>query len=555
MAAPPPLAAGPSRPSSLRRAFPSEIQAGILLLLVVLAVNGVAVWGILSAREEARSVALQELALQTDVQARALEAALATLRGDFIFLSYSPPLSRAPAAASGEDPVTRRWSRLAIEGSIILFLEAHPAIERLQVRTTGGTLVSAGRRQGLPVLLPPQNDLTGGDRAGRLVRVSWPLGPERAVVDDPEGSIEALLDPVRLLASVAPGQGGRLALEIGGTGEPGAFRRDGTFVARSPVVDERWAPPIRWTLVRREEAGRIVGSLERLAGRYRTTVALNVLVMSLTLVLGLVAFRQVRRAARAEAESRHQARVRELERQVRHSERLASLGRLSAGIAHEINNPLEGMRNYLQLLEEDLEAGEAAQAAAMVPRVREGLERVAAIVRQVLRFGDPGRAPNRPVDLDAVVRDTLELVRADRRFTGVEVRPELSLGPEQPVYGNPTTLGQLVLNLVINACQAQPGGGEVTVATGRLDGRGVLTVADRGPGFSGEVLAHLFEPFFSTRGSTGLGLAVSHGIVAEHGGTIRGENRDGGGGRLVVELPLAPPGDDTTDERSDEGTP
>jgi signal transduction histidine kinase len=524
---------------------PSEVQAGALLLFVVLAVNGVAVWSILSARDEARNVALQELALQTDAQARALEAALATLRGDFIFLSYSPPLSRAPAAATGEDPVTRRWSRLAIEGSIILFLEAHPSVERIQVRTTGGTLVAAGRRQGLPVLLPPSDELSADPgRAGRLVRVSWPLGPERAVAGDPEGSIEALLDPVRLLTSTAPGQRGRMTLELDGAGEPGSFRHEGALVARAGVVDERWTPPIRWTLVRREDGGRLIRSVERLAGRYRTTVALNVLVMSLTLVLGLVAFRQVRRAARAEAESRHQARVGELERQVRHSERLASLGRLSAGIAHEINNPLEGMRNYLELLGEDLAAGDAAQAAGLVPRVREGLERVAAIVRQVLRFGDPGRAPNRPVDLDAVVCDTLELVRADRRFSGVALHPELTLGPAHPVDGNPTTLGQLVLNLVINACQAQPAGGEVTVATAPRDGRGVLTVADRGPGFSGEVLEHLFEPFFSTRGSAGLGLAVSHGIVAEHGGSIRGENREGGGGRVVVELPLATAGPD-----------
>ena len=268
-------------------------------------------------------------------------------------------------------------------------------------------------------------------------------------------------------------------------------------------------------------------------------MVLNVVVMSLTLILGLVAFRHVRRAARAEAESRHQARVRELERQVRHSERLASLGRLSAGIAHEINNPLEGMRNYLALLEEDLESGETEQAAGLVPRVREGLERIAGIVRQVLRFGDPGRAPSRPVDLDGLARDTLDLVRADRRFEAVALRSDLALGGEHPVEGNPTTLGQLVLNLVLNACQAQPEGGEVAVSTGRRDGLAVLAVADRGPGFTREALEHLFEPFFSTRGSTGLGLAVSHGIAAEHGGTIRGENRPGGGARVVVELPLA----------------
>ena len=526
-----------------RRALSPGVGAGALLLGVVLTVNGVAVWGILTAREEAREMALQELALQTNAHARALEAALATMRGDFIFLSYSPPLSRAPAALSGSDPVTRRWSRLAIESSLILFLEAHPAVERIQVRTAPEeTLVSAGRRQGMPVLLAPRGELTAsGEGAGRLVRVSWPLGSNRrdaGATDGEGGSIEALIDPVRLLAATAPGLGGRLSLELDGAGGPRAARSEGTLEVRSPVVDERWTPEIRWTLVRREDGGRLVRSVERLAGRYRTTVLVNVAVMSLTLLLGLVGFRHVRRAARAEAESRQQAKVRELERQVRHSERLASLGRLSAGIAHEINNPLEGMRNYLALLEEDLDRGEAGSAADLMPRLREGLDRIAAIVRQVLRFGDPGRAALRPVDLDAVVRDALDLVRADRRFEGVELEPRLDLGPDRPVAGNPTTLAQLVLNLVLNACQAQDGGGTVRVATDRRDGTARLTVADQGPGFSDEALEHLFEPFFSTRDSTGLGLAVSHGIVLEHGGTIRGENRRGGGARVIVELPL-----------------
>jgi signal transduction histidine kinase len=559
-------------PSPPERRFPLDLRVGALLLAVLLAVNGVAVWGILSAREEARMAALQELGLQTDAHARAVEAALATLRGDFIFLSYSPPLSRAPAAGSGDDPVTRRWSRLAVEATIILFMEAHPAVDRIQVRTVpGGTLVSAGRRGGVPVLLPPEDDLaaTRGDgEGGPRVRVSWALGPERAIAEpaegeggEPAGSIEALLDPARLVADSAPGPGERLRVVIDGGGsevDPGTFRQGGAFVARSSIVDESWTPPIRWTLERREDGGRIVASVERLAGRYRTSLLLNVGVMLLTLVLGLVAFRQARRAARAEAEREHQTRVGELERQVRHNQRLASLGRLSAGIAHEINNPLEGMRNYLAVLEEDLARGETGDAAGLAGRVREGLDRIATIVRQVLRFGEPGRAPSRTIDLDAVVRDTLDLVRADRRFEGVPLAADLGLGPGRPVHGHPTTLGQLTLNLVINACLAQQGTNAqdagVLVSTSEYSGRAVLAVEDRGTGFSAEALEHLFEPFFSTRDSTGLGLAVAHGIAAEHGGSIRGENRKGGGARVVVELPLAPTGSAETPTNGETAT-
>ena len=120
---------------------------------------------------------------------------------------------------------------------------------------------------------------------------------------------------------------------------------------------------------------------------------------------------------------------------------------------------------------------------------------------------------------------------------------ELSLAAPGPAHlavaGNATTLGQLFLNLLMNACQAQPEGGRVEVSSQVKEGRVVVAVEDRGPGISPEVAGRLFEPFVSTRGSTGLGLAVCHGIVREHGGEIRASNRPGGGARFEVELPLA----------------
>jgi len=544
---------GGERAAVSRREVPSEVKATIVLLIVTVTINGMAVWGILSARQEARRLALQELTLQTDAHARALEAVLATLRGDFIFLSYSPPLTRAPTAAGSPDPTRRRWSRLAIEAAVILFLDAHPSVERLQVQSgPDAVVVAAGRREGYPVLLPPRGELTANSRgAARMVRVSWPLGS--STEDDGE-AIEALIDPLRLLAAAAPGLEGRLSLDTSGERKASSRLQGSSLVVTTPVLDDRWDPPIAWTLERREDGDRLTRSIEDLAGRYRTTVALNLAVMTLTALLGFVAFREVRRATRAEAESRHQAHVGELERQLRHAERLSSLGRLSAGIAHEVNNPLEGMRNYLALLEEDLADGAEADAAAHVPRLREGIDRVAGIVHQVLRFGDAGRSPSERVDLDRVVRDTVELVRADRASREIEIRADLALGPDATVLGDPTGLRQLVLNLLLNACQIQqrqpapetgeerrpgdPDAGLVEVRTERRGDRAVLVVADRGPGFSAEARDHLFEPFFSTRGSTGLGLSVVHGIVVEHDGTIHAENRPDGGARVIVEIPI-----------------
>jgi signal transduction histidine kinase len=255
----------------------------------------------------------------------------------------------------------------------------------------------------------------------------------------------------------------------------------------------------------------------------------------------LFAFRQVRRSARLEAAAEQQARVRELERQLFHSERLASVGRLAAGLAHEINNPLEGMTNYLSMLREDLEAGRAEDARELVPPLSEGLGRVAGILRQVLAFADPGRTPKSRLDLARVVGRTAEFVRANPAYRGVRIGVALPAEP-LPVVGNEVTLGQLVLNLLVNACQAQPDHGEVEVTARRAGDRAEVTVADRGRGLPPEVRERLFEPFVSTRGSTGLGLAVCHGIAEDHRGRLAAEDRPGGGTVFRFELPLAEEG-------------
>jgi C4-dicarboxylate-specific signal transduction histidine kinase len=273
-----------------------------------------------------------------------------------------------------------------------------------------------------------------------------------------------------------------------------------------------------------------------LASRYRRTALLNLAVMGLTLVLGMLAFQQAQRSTALAAENRHQARLRELERQILHAERLASVGRLAAGVAHEVNNPLEGTFNYLSLLEQDLAGGDLERAREGVPRIREGLARVAAVTRQMLVLSDPGRVEKAPLDLREPISRAAEFVRSHHSLREVAIHLDLPAEPV-PVVGNAVTLGQLFLNLLLNAGQSQGGRGEVEVSCRAGSGRATVRVADRGPGLSPEALSRLFEPFFSTRGSIGLGLAVCEGIVGDHGGTIRAHNRVEGGAELVVELP------------------
>jgi signal transduction histidine kinase len=303
----------------------------------------------------------------------------------------------------------------------------------------------------------------------------------------------------------------------------------------APLRDEGWSPPLRWTLVRSVDEQRLVSSVSRLASRYRINLFLNLAVMTLAVLLGMAGLRQARRTARLEEQAALNTRVRELERQLFHTERLSTVGRLAAGMAHEVNNPLEGMANYLRLLEEDLETGRVEEARRALPRLKEGLERAAGIIRQVLQLSNPASAPLGPVDVAVVLAEAVRFVRGNREFRGVEFVTDLPR--ELPaVTGNRLLLGQLFLNLLLNACQVQPGGGTVEV-TAALDGEKVVArVADRGPGIPESERERVFEPFYSSRHSTGLGLSVCQRIAAQHGSALRLQSRPGGGAEFSIEL-------------------
>lgn len=507
-----------------RRLFDPGWKLSLCLILAVVGINAAAVIGILFSRKGAEEAAIRELRLQTIARARSLEAAVASLRGDFIFLSQSPPLAEASMLLSSSDPVARRWSRLDIEGTLLLYLEAHPAVERLEVRDADeGVRIVAGRREGAPVLLPPRAEAASASAEGFPAR-TWPLSGG--------GRLDVTLDVATLLDTAMPEPGRRLSLRR----VPQADVGEASLVSAS-VEDEGWDPPIRWTLVSHDDPGRLTESFARLATMYRWTIAANLIVVGFGVLLGTVALQQVRRNARLELENQHQVRMRQFERRMMHNERLASVGRLAANLAHEIGNPLEGMSNYLGALEDDLAAGDSEAAADMVGRIREGLDRAEGTLRQVLTLSDPAGAARSPVRLESVIEETVGFLHSHVSLNRIELRwrpPDVEL----PVSGNRITLGQLFLNLILNACESQPDGGTVDVLARRDGGLAVVEVADRGPGIPPDVLSRIFEPFFSTRDSSGLGLSISQGIVTHHEGVIAAENVAEGGALFRVELPL-----------------
>ena len=235
-------------------------------------------------------------------------------------------------------------------------------------------------------------------------------------------------------------------------------------------------------------------------------------------------------------------------RRAREQERLSSLGMLAAGIAHEINNPMSYVKSNLHALQHELR-GQAdlppalrEYAVEVLPETLEGVQRVCSIVADLRRFakGDPEALI--PYDLNEEVQTALRITRG-RLQAHCDV--EVTLEPLQPMLGHPRQISQVVVNLLLNAAQAMKRRGQVFVST-RPDGEDdvVLTVRDTGEGMSPEVLAHLFQPFFTTRPEgegTGLGLAVVHGIIASHGGRVRVESTLGEGSTFVVRLPRVPP--------------
>jgi signal transduction histidine kinase len=227
------------------------------------------------------------------------------------------------------------------------------------------------------------------------------------------------------------------------------------------------------------------------------------------------------------------------------AERLATLGRLASGIAHEVGNPLGAIGGYVELARDRLGAGgDAGRAEAddFLARVGAEAQRIDRTVRDLLDLARPAEALLGPVDVAAPIEAALRLARVQARFKGVEV--EVALPPGLPaVAADARRLSQVFLNLFLNAGDAAGAAGRVRIRARTEGGAVAVEVEDDGPGLAAEDLPRVFEPFFTTKAAgqgTGLGLAISQGIVESFGGELVAANAPAGGALFTVRLRAAP---------------
>jgi two-component system NtrC family sensor kinase len=233
------------------------------------------------------------------------------------------------------------------------------------------------------------------------------------------------------------------------------------------------------------------------------------------------------------------------------TEKLSSLGKLSASIAHEINNPLAGILTFAKLIVRTLEQGppDDATRRGLVKHlllVQRETERCSAIVRNLLDFARERPLAVKDVNLDAVVEEALQLLANQIQIQGVAL--EKRLGQPPLVEGDFGQLRQACVNVIMNACEAMSRGGKLAIASAAVEADGKrwveLSFADTGPGIPSEVLPRIFDPFFTTKErGTGLGLSVVYGIVERHGGKIELQSEAGRGTRIAIRIPAKAPGE------------
>ncbi|WP_298440142.1 ATP-binding protein [Geobacter sp.] len=265
---------------------------------------------------------------------------------------------------------------------------------------------------------------------------------------------------------------------------------------------------VRMTPRGRDEIGRLISSFDSMVGKLDT--------------------------AKRELEQYH---FQQMER----ADRLASVGEMAAGIAHEIKNPLAGIAAAMSIIRQDFTDEDPRKE--IIGEVIEQVNRLDKTVNDLLFFGKP--APPEPacVEINDILRRTLVFALQHRGGKNIERKLELADGLP-PVYVDPKQVQQVFLNLILNAIQAMQEGGVLTVGSSLAESGGDrfvrITIADTGPGIPTQIIGKIFTPFFTTKAQgTGLGLAICQKLITQHGGRISVTSEDGGGTVFIVDLPVA----------------
>jgi two-component system sensor histidine kinase PilS (NtrC family) len=227
--------------------------------------------------------------------------------------------------------------------------------------------------------------------------------------------------------------------------------------------------------------------------------------------------------------------LKRLEMHARRTERMATVGQLAAGVAHEIRNPMAAISGSIELLKQSAQTSDDDRALMTI--VHREVQRLNVLIGDLLDYANPRPKQTVDFDLASLVQETVQVARGDQNFADIEVTAETD--DSLQIHADPAKLRQVVWNLVRNAADAAGSGGKhVRVEARRAGEVAMISVADDGPGIPEHLLGRIFDPFVTTKQKgTGLGLATCHTIIAEHGGRIDVETAPGKGTKMVVTLP------------------
>jgi PAS domain S-box-containing protein len=235
-------------------------------------------------------------------------------------------------------------------------------------------------------------------------------------------------------------------------------------------------------------------------------------------------------------------RAKEMEHLLRIQDKMTSLGRVAAGIAHEIRNPLSGINIYLNTLEKIYDRAESLDKVKQILRqIQSASSKIESVIKRVMDFSKPSEPKLILTDINPPIEEAINLSSATLRKSGIQI--EKALAKDLPLcHADPLLIEEVILNLITNATEAMKnvnGDKKIDVTSSVKNDRIIVTVSDSGPGVTPDLKDKIFDPFYSTKnGSTGIGLSINHRIITDHGGSLRVSTSKWGGAEFVIEIPV-----------------